>query len=159
MGKVRLVKIRQQNIPQKPKDQHSHESDLEGCEPVISKKTEKKKIAEINNNEFTVSERNIKPTEDGMRLETKDSLLLNGHGRVMNEVGGKCNICKKYYPKEKLHSCSVAGCENQTVCDEHIREFEGHKYCVTSFPDVVNNHDAWAAARNKKNLRDKNEQQ
>jgi hypothetical protein len=158
MGKARLIKTRHQSIPQNPKAKDSHDPDFGNSESIISKKTEKKKITEITNNEFTTSERNIKPTEDGMRLETKDSLLTNGHGRVMNEVGGKCNICKKYYPKEKLHTCSVAGCENQVVCDKCIREFKGRKYCAPCFPSIVNNHDAWAEAKNKKNLRDKNEQ-
>src|SRR3989338_2974598 len=159
MGKARLVKIRHQDISKKPQSQDRQDSNHGSYEPVISRKTEKKKISEINDNEFIVSERDIKPTEDGMKLETKDSLLLNGHGLVMKEVGGKCNICQRYFPREKLHACSVGGCDNQTVCDEDIREFNGYKYCVKCFPSVVENHDAWAEARNKKSLRDKNEQQ
>ena len=101
MGKARLIKTRHKDIPQNLKDKDSRDPDFGESEPIISKKTEKKKIAEITNDEFTTSERRIKPTEDGMKLETKDSLLKDGHGRVMKEVGGQCNICKKYYPKEK----------------------------------------------------------
>lgn len=159
MGKARLVKTRHQNIPQESKGQGSHDSDLDSSGPIISRKTEKKKIAEINNNEFTVTERNIKPTENGMKLETKESLLLDGHGRVMKEVGGKCNICGKYFEKEKLNACVVEGCENKSICEADIREFNGRKYCPRCLSDVVENHDAWVEARNKKNLRDKNEQQ
>ena len=158
MGKARLIKTRHQSIPQNPKAKDSHDPDFGNSESIISKKTEKKKITEITNNEFTTSERNIKPTEDGMRLETKDSLLTNGHGRVMKEVGGQCNICKRYYPEEKLHSCAVAGCENQTVCDEHIRKIDELEYCEKCFPGVVNNRNTWDEAKKKKNVRDKNEQ-
>jgi hypothetical protein len=157
--KARLIKVSKQDISPKSKDQNNCDSDFDGSEPIISKKTEKKKISEINNNEFTVSERHIRPTEDGMKLETKESLLLNGHGSVMDKVGGRCNICKKYFPKEKLHSCLVAGCANQSVCDEHIRQLDELEYCVMCFPEVVNNRDTLEAARKKKSLREKYDQQ
>jgi hypothetical protein len=157
--KARLIKTSKQNIPLKPKDQSNCDSDFDGADPIISKKTEKKKISEINNNEFTVSERHIRPTEDGMKLETKESLILNGHGSVMEKVGGRCNICKKYFPKEKLDSCSVAGCENQSACVEHLRELDGLKYCAMCYPEVVNNRDTWQAERKKKSLSENYDQQ
>jgi hypothetical protein len=155
--KARLIKVRKQEIPQKSSDQN--DPDFDGSEPIVSKKTEKKKISEINNNEFTVSERHIRPTDDGMKLETKESLLLDGHGSVMDKVGGRCNICKKYFPKEKLHSCSIAGCPNQSVCDEHIRQIDEIKCCTPCFPDVINKRNTWAAERKKKSLMEKYDQQ